>query len=123
MGRIRQLELREGEARQMGTAGQRPDRSREVCAVTLAPGRSFGVRMMVREQAGEGGWRLTQRFWAALMSKREPLMVTEQETRLSESRAHLSWSLLYFPVPGTWLQLTDRFRMKQPLLTLAAWSG
>lgn len=47
----------------------------------------------------------------------------EQETRLSESRAHLSWSLLYFPMPGTWLQLTDRFRMKQPLLTLAARSG
>lgn len=84
MGRIRQLELREGEARQMGTAGQR-HRSREVCAVALAPGRSFGVRMMAREQSGEGGWRLIQRFWAALMSKREPLMVTSK--RLGSRKA------------------------------------
>lgn len=63
----------------------------------LALGRGFQVKMTVREKSREGGWILAQRFWAALISKREPLMVPEQETELSESRAHVPRSLLSFP--------------------------
>lgn len=65
--------------------------------VSLALGRSFWVMMTVREESGERGWSLAQRFWAALISKREPVMVPEQETKLSRNRAHPSRSPLYFP--------------------------
>lgn len=60
-------------------------------------GEGFSGEDDSREKSREGGWSLAQRFWAALISKKEPLMVPEQETELSESRAHVPPSLLSFP--------------------------